>query len=169
MKTRLFLAACLVTLGFTATTRAATVRHFTLILNFNTCAGDPNNPNNVICQEEDSTGRPIGKITVTYQGAISDDGTCATNFLCSGTWHESYSYTLEGGTITVGPATAYQGQTPFRDENGFAPIVGFSSGAITGGTGRFQGISGTLTMRWDENVCICLFDITVPSPARRPE
>jgi hypothetical protein len=113
-------------------------------------------------QEKDGTGKPVGLITVTYQGPIADGGTCATNPLCNGTWHEGYLYALEGGTITVGSATAYQGQAPFKDENGFAPIVGFSVGAITGGTGKYQDISGTLTMRWDANVCICLFDIVEP-------
>ena len=113
----------------------------------------------VICQEKDSNGKPIGKITVTYQGPITDDGTCATNPLCNGTWHEGYLYTLNGGTITVGTATAYQGQAPFKDEFGFALVIGFSVGAITRGTGKYQDTRGTLTMRWDSNVCICLFDL----------
>ena len=163
MKTRLFIAACLVLLGFTtANAQAKPHLRFTLILDFNTCVGDPNNANVVTCQEKDGTGKPVGQIAVTFQSPIADDGTCATNPLCNGTWHEGYLYTLDGGTITVGSATAYQGQAPFKDENGFAPIEGFSVGAITGGTGKYQGISGTLTMRWDANVCICLFDIAEP-------
>src|SRR5207245_45424 len=80
----------------------------------------PNNANNLICQEKGGTGKPVGQITVTYQGPIADDGTCATNLLCNGTWHEGYLYTLDGGNITIGTATAYQGQAPFKDENGFA-------------------------------------------------
>lgn len=163
MKTRLFIAVCFTLLGITAAT-ARTKPHlrFTLILDFNTCVSDPNNINNLVCQEKDGTGKPVGLITVTYQGPIADDGTCATNPLCNGSWHEGYLYSLEGGTITVGSATAYQGQAPFKDENGFAPIIGFSVGAITGGTGKYQDVSGTLTMRWDANVCICLFDIVEP-------
>ena len=159
MKTRLFLAIALTLLGITATAQAKTHRRFTLILDFSTCVGDPNNINNVICQEKDGTGKVVGKITVTYQAPIADDGTCATNFLCNGTWHEGYLYTLNGGAITVGQATAYQGQAQYKDENGYAPVVGCSVGEITGGTGKYEDIRGVLTMRWDANVCICLFDI----------
>jgi hypothetical protein len=162
MKIGLLLAVYLMLLGITTTAQAKTSRRFTLILDFNTCVSDPNNVGNVICQEKDGTGMPVGQITVTFQRPIADDGTCATNFLCNGTWHEGYFYALGGGTITVGTATAYQGQAPFRDENGFAPILGFSVGAITGGTGKYKDISGTLSMRWDANVCICLFDIIEP-------
>jgi hypothetical protein len=162
MKTRLLLAVCLMLLGITAAAQAKTHRRFTLILDFGTCVSDSNNVNNVICQEKNSVGKPVGQITVTYQGPIADDGTCATNFLCNGTWHEGYLYTLNGGTITVGTATAYQGQAPYKDEYGFAPVVGFSVGEITGGTGKYQDIKGILTMRWDANVCICLFDIIEP-------
>ena len=43
-----------------------------------------------------------------------------------------------------------------------SPVIGFSVGAITGGTGKYQNINGTLTMRWDANICICLFDIVEP-------
>ena len=160
MKTRLFFAVCLLSLGITTTAQAKTFRRFTLILDFSTCVSDPNNANVVTCQEKDGSGKPVGQIAVTFQSPIAGDGTCATNPLCNGTWHEGYLYTLDGGTITVGTATAYQGQTPFTDENGFAPVLGFSVGAITGGNGKYQNISGTLTMRWDANVCICLFDIS---------
>jgi len=159
MKTKLFLAVCFALLGITTTAHAKTFRRFTLILDFSTCVSDQNNASIVTCQEKDSTGKPIGQITVTYQGPIADDGTCATNVLCNGTWHEGYLYALDGGAITVGVATAYQGQAPFTDEHGFAPVIGFSVGAITSGTGKYKDISGTLTMRWDANVCICLFDI----------
>lgn len=159
MKTKLFLVVFLALLGITTTAQAKTYRRFTLILDFSTCISDTNNVNNVICQEKDATGKPIGQITVTYQGPIADDGTCVTNFLCNGTWHEGYLYDLDGGTITVGIATAYQGQAPFKDANGFAPVTGFSVGAISSGTGKYQDIRGTLTMRWDGNVCICLFDL----------
>ena len=162
MKIGLRFAVCLMLLGITTTAQAKTSRRLTLILDFNTCVSDPNNIGNVICQEKDATGMPAGQITVTFQSPIADDGTCATNFLCNGTWREGYLYALGGGTITVGTATAYQGQAPFKDENGFAPILGFSAGAITGGTGKFKDISGTLSMRWDANVCICLFDIIEP-------
>lgn len=162
MKVKLFLAITLTSLGIAPVSRAATHRRFTLILDFNTCAGDPNNANVVTCQEKNSTGKAAGQITVTFQGPIAGDGTCATNPLCNGTWHEGYLYSLDGGTITVGSATAYQGQAPFTDEFGFAPIIGFSIGAITGGTGKYQNVNGTLTMRWDANVCICLFDLVEP-------
>lgn len=159
MKTKLFLAVCLALLGITTTAQAKTFRRFTLILDFSTCVSDPNNSNILTCQEKDGTGKPVGQIVVTFQGPIAGDGTCATNPLCNGSWHEGYLYTLDGGTITVGTATAYQGQAPFPDENGFAPIMGFSVGAITGGTGKYRKINGTLTMRWDGNVCICLFNL----------
>lgn len=162
MKTRLLLAVCLALLGVIPSAQAKTHRRFTLILDFSTCVADPNNPSIVTCQEKDGTGRAVGQITVTYQGAIADDGTCAANPLCNGTWHEGYLYTVGRGTITVGTATAYQGQAPFKDEHGFAPVVGFSVGEITGGTGKYQDINGVLTMRWDANVCICLFDLIEP-------
>jgi hypothetical protein len=143
------------------TAQAKAHRQFTLILDFSTCVADPANPNILTCQEKNGTGKPVGQIAVTFQSLIASDGTCPTNPLCNGTWHESYLYTLNGGTITVATATAYQGQAPYPDENGFAPVTGFSVGAITGGTGRYENVSGTLSMRWDANLCICLFDITV--------
>ncbi len=162
MKTRLFLAVCLVLLGMATAAQATTHRRFTLILDFSTCVADPNNSNNIVCQEKNGTGKPAGQITVTYLGPIADDGTCSTNPLCNGTWHEGYLYELDGGTITIATATAYQGQAPYQDENGFAPVTGFSLGAITSATGKYEGISGNLTMRWDADLCICLFDIVVP-------
>ena len=158
MKARLLLAVFLICLGIATTAQAKTQR-FTLILDFNTCVADPTNSAIVTCQEKDGTGKPVGQITVTFQGLIASDGTCSTNPLCNGTWNEGYLYTLNGGTITVGTATAYQGQAPYQDNNGFAPVTGFSAGVITGGTGKYQGINGVLTMRWDANVCICLFDL----------
>jgi hypothetical protein len=161
MKTRLFLAVCLTLLGIAPTAQAKTHRRITLILDFSTCVADPTNPNIVTCQEKNGTGKLVGNIQVTFLAPIAGDG-CATNPLCNGTWHEGYLYRLGGGTITVGTATAYQGQTQFTDENGFAPIIGFSVGQITGGTGKFKDIAGILTMRWDANVCICLFDIIEP-------
>lgn len=162
MKTRLFLAICLALPGIATTAQAKTHRRFTLILDFSSCVSDPNNVNNLTCQEKDGTGKAVGKITVTYQAPIADDGTCATNPLCNGTWHEGYLYTLNGGAVTVSTATAYQGQAPYKDEHGFAPIIGFSVGEITGGSGKYEDIRGVLTMRWDANVCICLFDIIEP-------
>lgn len=165
MKIRSLIAVCTASLMLFANSAGAQRKahlRFTLILDFNTCVTDPNNASNIICQEKDGTGKPVGQITVTYQGPIADDGTCSVNPLCNGTWHEGYLYTLGGGTITVGTATAYQGQAPYKDGNGFAPIIGFSQGAITGGTGQYQGITGTLSMRWDANVCICLFDVAEP-------
>jgi hypothetical protein len=165
MKTKVFVAVCTVCLILIGTPTIAQRRahqRFTLILDFNTCVSDPNNASIIVCQEKDGTGKPSGQIKVTYLGPVADDGTCAANPLCNGTWHEGYLYTLNGGTITVGTATAYQGQAPYKDENGFAPILGFSAGAVTDGTGQFQGVSGTLSMRWNANVCICLFDIIEP-------
>ena len=166
MKSKVFIgvcAVCLLLLGISTAAQRKAHQRFTLILDFNTCVADPNNSNNITCQEKDGTGKPVGQITVTYQGPVADDGTCVSNpASCNGTWHEGYLYTFNGGTITVRTATAYQGQAPYKDENGFAPILGFSDGAITGGTGQFQGVSGTLSMRWDMNVCICLFDINEP-------
>lgn len=165
MKTRSLIAICtafLMLSGTSASAQRKAHQRFTLILDFNTCVGDPNNINILTCQEKDGTGKLVGQIVVTFQANIAGDGTCPSNPLCNGTWHEGYLYTLDGGTITVATATAYQGQTAFQDENGFAPTLGFSQGAITSGTGKYQGISGTLTMRWDANVCICLFDILEP-------
>ena len=162
MKNKLFLSVCLTLLGITTIAQAKVSRRFTLILDFNTCVVDPNNPNLVTCQEKDGKGKPVGQIAVTFQDMIASDGTCPTNPLCNGTWHEGYLYTLLGGNIAVDTATAYQGQAPYTDENGFAPITGFSVGAITGGSGIYKDISGTLSMRWDANVCICLFDIVEP-------
>jgi hypothetical protein len=165
MKTRPVIAICtafLMLFGTSASAQRKAHQRFTLTLDFSTCVGDPNNSNIVTCQEKDGTGKPVGQIAVTFQSSIAGDGTCPSNPLCNGTWHEGYLYTLNGGSITVGTATAYQGQTPFQDENGFAPVIGFSVGAITGGTGKYKDISGTLTMRWDANVCICLFDIVEP-------
>lgn len=160
MKTRSFLVVCLLLLGI-ATAQAKTHRQFTLILDFSTCVADPVNPNIVTCQEKSGTGKPVGQIAVTFQSFIASDGTCPTNPLCNGTWHEGYLYTLNGGTITIATATAYQGQAPYPDENGFAPVTGFSVGTITGGTGKYENVSGSLSMRWDANICICLFDIVV--------
>jgi len=159
MKTKLLLAVCLTLLGMTTAAQAKISRRFTLILDFNTCAADPTNPNIVTCQEKNGTGKVVGQITVTFQDMIASDGTCPTNPLCNGTWHEGYLYALNGGTISVGIATAYQGQAPYKDENGFAPVTGFSVGEITGGTGKYQDVKGILTMRWDNDVCICLFDL----------
>jgi hypothetical protein len=78
-------------------------------------------------------------------------------------WHEGYLYTLDTGTITVATATAWQEQARETDETDGAPFLGFSVGAITGATGKYSGTTGTLTMRWDGNVCICLFDVIVSS------
>ena len=156
------LLALVVLVGIAMSAQAKTHRRFTLIMDLSTCVPDPTNPNSGTCQEKDGTGKPVGQITVTFQSLIASDGTCLTNSLCNGTWHEGYLYSLNGGTITVGTATAYQGQAPYKDENGFAPVIGFSAGAITGGTGKFQGVGGTLSMRWDANVCICLFDLIEP-------
>ena len=161
MKNSLFLAVCLTLLGITTTAQAKN-RRFTLILDFSTCVPDTANPSIIRCLEKHGSGKPVGQITVRYQGPIADDGTCATNPMCNGTWHEGYLYTLEGGTITVGVATAYQGQAPYKDEYGFAPTIGFSVGAITGGTGKYRDVRGVLTMRWDDTVCICLFDLVDP-------
>lgn len=152
-------ALCLAVLAISTVAHASTQRRFTLILDFNTCAGDPNNANILVCQEKDGTGKPVGEIQITFQSLTATDGTCGTNPGCSMSWHEGYLYTLDGGTITVGTARAWQGQTVTTDENGFAPNVGFSVGAVTGATGKYSGTTGTLTMRWDDNLCICLFDV----------
>lgn len=159
MKSKLFLAVWLALIATGTIAQAKTHRQFTLILDFSTCVVDPSNPNIVTCVEKNGTGKPVGQITVTFQEMIASDGTCPTNPLCNGTWHEGYLYLLNGGTITVETATAYQGQAPYKDENGFAPVTGFSLGAITGGTGKYENVSGSLSMRWDANLCICLFDI----------
>jgi hypothetical protein len=158
-KFRLFFALCLPLLTIVPTARANTHERFTLILDFNTCVMDPTNSNIFNCQEKDGTGQPVGTIKVTILSITASDGTCATNPLCSFTDHASYFYQLNGGTITVANATEWQGQTNTKDEKGVAAYVGFSQGAITDGTGRYHDAKGTLTMRWDANVCICLFDL----------
>jgi len=145
------------------TAHASTHRRFTLILDFSTCVISPTDPNIITCDEKDGTGKPIGQITVTFQSTIATDGTCATNPGCAMSWHEAYFYALDGGTITVGSASAWQEQAAETDETGGAPVIGFSIGAVTGSTGRYNGAVGTLSMRWDGNVCICLFDVIQPS------
>ena len=137
----------------------STHRTLTLILDFSTCVSPPDNPNIFNCQELDATGKPAGTIKVTVSSIINTDGTCATNPLCSFTDHARYEYTLDGGTITVADAIEWQGQTTVTDESGNAAYLGFSKGPITDGSGKYQNISGTLTMRWDMNICICLFDL----------
>ena len=52
MRTSSFLTACLLLLGFATTAQAKTQRRFTLILDFSTCVGDPDNINKVTCQEK---------------------------------------------------------------------------------------------------------------------
>ena len=154
-----FAVSCALLLALATPARASTHRRFTFILDFNTCVTDAGNANVITCVEKDSTGKPIGQITVTFQSFIATDGTCGTNAGCAMSWHEAYVYTLEGGSMTVASATAWQEQAREPDETGAAPLMGFSIGAVTGATGRYAGTTGTLTMRWDGNVCICLFDV----------
>ncbi len=157
MRTKLFVLLWVLLL-LPATAHAKTHRRFTLILDFNTCA--TNSTGTVFdCAELDGTGKPAGTIHVTINTIINSDGTCATNPLCSFTDNATYVYTLEGGTVTVESATEWQGLTNVTDENGNAAYVGFSVGAITSGTGKYGDANGTLTMRWDINTCICLFDL----------
>ena len=153
--------SCLCFCALSSSASASTHRRFTLILDFNTCVTDPADANVITCEEKDGTGKPIGEITVTFQSGIASDGTCATNPGCAMSWHEGYLYMLNGGTMTVGTATAWQEQARETDETGAAPILGFSVGAITNATGKYVGTAGTLSMRWDGNICICLFEITV--------
>ena len=155
--------SCWLLAGLATVAQGSTHRRFTFILDFNTCVTDPSDPNIIRCVEKDSTGKAIGQITVTFQSPIADDGTCATNPGCAMSWHEGYLYTLDTGTITVATATAWQEQARETDETDGAPFLGFSVGAITGATGKYSGTTGTLTMRWDGNVCICLFDVIVSS------
>jgi hypothetical protein len=150
-------------LGLAHTARASTHRRFTFILDFNTCVPDSVDPNIIRCVEKDGTGKPIGQFTVTFQSFIATDGTCAINPGCAMSWHEGYLYSLDTGTMTVASATAWQEQARETDEADNAPLLGFSVGAITGATGKYSGTTGTLTMRWDGNVCICLFDVIVSS------
>ncbi len=115
---------------------AKTHRRFTLILDFNTCA--VNSTGTVFdCLELDGAGKPVGTIRVTINSIINTDGTCATNPLCSYTDNATYMYTLDGGTMTVDSATEWQGLTSVTDAGGDAAYVGFSVGAISGGTGKY--------------------------------
>lgn len=155
--------SCALLLGVANAAHASTHRRFTFILDFNTCVTDSGNSNIIRCVEKDGTGKAIGQITVTFQTPIADDGTCAANPGCAMSWHEGYLYTLDTGTITVATATAWQEQARETDETDYAPFLGFSVGAITGATGKYAGTTGTLTMRWDGNVCICLFDVIMSS------
>lgn len=136
--------------------------NFTLILDFSTCVGDPNKANIVTCQERHDNGKPAGQIAVTFQSNFAGDGTCPANPLCNGTCMRVTFTPLMEEPLPSAQPQPIRDKTPFQDENGFAPTLGFSQGAITSGTGKYQGISGTLTMRWDANVCICLFDIIEP-------
>jgi len=145
------------------TAHASTHGRFTLILDFSTCVTDSNDATILTCAEKDGTGKLVGQIKITFQGFIATDGTCDTNAGCAMSWHEGYLYTLEGGTITVASATAWQEQARETNETGEAPLLGFSIGAVTGSTGRYNGATGTLTMRWDGNLCICLFDVIQPA------
>jgi hypothetical protein len=151
--------SCALLVGLATTAHASTHRRFTFILDFNTCVPDPDDPSIIRCVEKDSTGKAIGQIKVTFQSFIATDGTCDINPNCAMSWHEGYLYTLDTGTMTVASATAWQEQARETDETGGAPLLGFSVGAITGATGKYSGTTGTLTMRWDGNVCICLFDV----------
>jgi len=153
-------AMCLsLLLAASSTAIASTHRRFTLILDFSTCVTDPHDSTIITCVEKDGTGKPIGQIKVTFQSFIATDGTCDTNAGCAMSWHEGYLYTLDGGTITVASATAWQEQAREPDETGAAPLLGFSLGEITGSTGRYSGVTGTLSMRWDGDLCICLFEV----------
>ncbi len=148
-----FLAAlCLILITNSVTTHAATHRSFALVLDFSTCVTDPGNADIITCQEFDPSGRPAGQIKVTFEKLIAAGGTFMS-------WHEKWEYTLEGGTITVNTSTDWQGQALTTDETGFAPILGFGKGSVTAATGKFKGDAGTVTMRWDDLLCICLFDL----------
>ena len=136
------------------TARAADREHrrFTLVLPFNTCAGDPENPNVIVCDVYTPGGQRIGAITVTFQSAIMTTATAMS-------WHERWDYRLLDGSITVASSTDWQTMGDATDESGFAPTVGFGRGAITHGSGEFSRRSGSITMRWDDAVCICLVEI----------
>jgi hypothetical protein len=157
MRTKLFVLLGAFLLLPTAA-HASTHRRFTLILDFNTCT--VSSTGTVFdCVELDGTGKPAGTIQVTINHIIHSDGTCATNPACSFTDNATYIYTLDGGTMTVGSATEWQGLTNVTDANGNAVYLGFSDGAVTSRTGKYADATGTLTMRWDINTCICLFDL----------
>ena len=126
-------------------------RSLAFILDFSTCSAPVNGA--YTCDLTDPTGKPAGTITVTFLTLIGSDG-------LSVTWHENWFYDLNGGTISVDNATAWNVVgAAVPDENGFAPpAVGFGKGEIDSGTGRFQKAAGTITMRWDAEICICLIE-----------
>lgn len=161
MRAKSFAVLLVSLLAMATAAQAKTHRRFTLILDFSTCSVDSTGTI-FNCQELDGTGKPVGTIKVTINSIINSDGTCATNPLCSFTDNATYVYTVDGGTIMVPSATEWQGLTTATDASGNPAYVGFSVGAITAGTGKYQDVAGTLTMRWDVNTCICLFDIVEP-------
>jgi hypothetical protein len=125
-------------------------RTLAFVLDFSTCSALANG---YICDLADPTGKPAGTITVTILGGINNNGLSTSQ-------HENWLYDLNGGTISVENATAWQVVgAAVPDENGAAPAaLGFGVGEISDGTGRFHNATGTITMRWDAEKCICLIE-----------
>ena len=125
-------------------------RTLALVLDFSTCSALANG---YTCELADATGKPAGTITVTILGGINANGLSTSQ-------HENWLYDLNGGTISVEHATAWQVVgAAVPDESGRAPAaLGFGLGEISGGTGRFKNAAGIVTMRWDAEKCICLIE-----------
>jgi hypothetical protein len=126
-------------------------RTLAFVLDFSTCSGLVNGA--YTCELADPTGKPAGTIRVTFLNEINSNAV-------SMSWHENWLYDLHGGTISVDNATTWQVVgAAVPDENGMAPAaLGFGLGEIDGGTGRFQNATGSITMRWDGDKCICLIE-----------
>jgi len=143
---------CLFLIAGSGTSRAAERRQFALVLDFSTCAVDPSDANVIVCNEALANGQNVGTIKVTFENGIASNSTSAS-------WHERWDYTLPGGTVTVATSTDWQATGLAPDEQNFAPTVGFGKGEVTQGTGAYARVNGTVTMRWDDLLCICLFDL----------
>ncbi len=151
--TRVMTGVCLCMLTFAGTARGSEHRRLTLVLDFSTCVVDSGNADVIVCEVATPAGERAGSIKVTFQSMIATDAT-------SMSWHESWEYRLDSGTLKVSSSTDWQAAGLVPDENGFSPVVGFGRGEVTSGKGRFGRAEGTITMRWDDNICICLIDLT---------
>jgi hypothetical protein len=127
------------------------IRSLVLVLHFSTCSAPVKGA--YTCDLTDGSGKTAGTITVSNFQEINSSPVAMS-------WHEDWRYDLRGGTITVEDATAWQVVgAAVPDENGIAPAaLGFGSGEIDEGTGRFKNVTGTITMRWDGETCICLIE-----------
>ena len=151
---------CFILLGWPTRARAEHSHHhrFALVLDFSTCTGGPYPSEPFTCSEFKPNGELAGRITVTQI-----PGSQVGDFTTTSTWHDRWEYRLAGGTLTVADSSNWEAEAGVLpdDTAGIAKPtnIGFGKGAVTGGTGRFAHATGTITMRWDGDLCICLFDL----------